>query len=271
MGDPVQTCARNSSCADAGRAVSAVRPPRWLSTTGLALDDNGFIAVQPTLQSNSHTNIFAAGDIATISGSQRPRAGVFAVRAGPVLAKNLRKYLHGHALKGWSAQKRYLAIIGTADNRAIASWGHFGVKADGFLALKYWIDRRFMAKYQQLTMPIPPPPMPFVGLDTRIDSRPDGDSSQRHRDPVFTTMRCLGCAAKASHTVLANALEDAISLALSNGADPTLMPEAGIETDAAIIESLPAGHQIVQSVDVLSEIVSDPFMLGRIFGEKCNF
>jgi selenide,water dikinase len=30
------------------------------------------------------------------------------------------------------------------------------------------------------------------------------------------------------------------------------------------MESPPAGHEIVQSVDVLSEIVSDPFMLGRI-------
>ena len=143
-----------------------MRPPRWLSTTGLALDDSGFIAVHPTLQSKSHANIFAAGDVATISGSPRPRAGVFAVRAGPVLAKNLRKYLHGHALKRWSAQRRYLAIIGTADNGAIASWGQFGVKADGFLALKYWIDRRFMAKYQQLSMPTPPAPQPFAGLDS---------------------------------------------------------------------------------------------------------
>ena len=253
-----------SDAFDACFLVSAVRPPRWLSTTSLALDDSGFIAVHPTLQSKSHANIFAAGDIATISGSPRPRAGVFAVRAGPVLAKNLRKYLHGHALKCWSAQKRYLAIIGTADNGAIASWGQFGFKADRFLALKYWIDRRFMSKYQQLTMPTPPAPRPFAGLDTGIDSEPDGDLSQRHRDPVFATMRCLGCAAKASHTVLASALEDAVSLAVSNGADPALMPEAGIETDAAIMASPPAGNQLVQSVDVLSEIVSDPFMLGRI-------
>ena len=251
---------KTSEAFDACFLVSAVRPPRWLSTTGLALDDSGFIAVHPTLQSKSHANIFAAGDVATISSSPRPRAGVFAVRAGPVLAKNLRKYLHGHALKRWSAQRRYLAIIGTADNGAIASWGQFGVKADWFLALKYWIDRRFMAKYQQLTMPTPPAPQPFAGLDSGLDD----NSSQGHRDPVFATMRCLGCAAKASHNVLANALEDAVGLAVSNGADPALMPEAGIETDAAIMASPPAGHQLVQSVDVLSEIVSDPFMLGRI-------
>ena len=255
----------NTSAAfDACFLVSAVRPPRWLSTTSLELDDSGFVAVHPTLQSKSHANIFAAGDIATISGTPRPRAGVFAVRAGPVLAKNLRKYLHGHALKRWSAQKRYLAIISTADNGAIASWGQFGVKADGLLALKYWIDRRFMAKYQQLTMPTPPAPQPFAGLDAGIDSQPDCDLSLSRQDPVFATMRCLGCAAKASHTVLANALEDAVSLAVSNGADPALMPEVGIETDAAIMALPPARHQVVQSVDVLSEIVSDPFMLGRI-------
>jgi selenide,water dikinase len=117
-----------------------------------------------------------------------------------------------------------------------------------------------MAKYQQLTMPTPPAPQPFAGLDSGLDD----NSSQGHHDPVFATMRCLGCAAKASHNVLANALEDAVSLAVSNGADPALMPEAGIETDAAIMASPPAGHQLVQSVDVLSEIVSDPFMLGRI-------
>ena len=42
-----------SDAFDACFLVSAVRPPRWLSTTGLALDDNGFIAVHPTLQSKA--------------------------------------------------------------------------------------------------------------------------------------------------------------------------------------------------------------------------
>ena len=241
---------------DACFLVSAVRPPRWLSTTSLDLDKHGFIAVQQTLQTCSHPYIFAAGDIATIKDNPRPRAGVFAVRAGRVLAKNLRRYLHRQPLTRWTAQKRYLAIIGTSDNGAIASWGRFGMKADWLLSLKYWIDRRFMTKYQHLSMPALPPPVPFAGID--------GDPDQRDYDPAFAAMRCLGCAAKASHMVLANALEDAVTIALSNGADPALMPEPGIESDAAIMSAPPSGHQLVQSVDILSEIVTDPFMLGRI-------
>ena len=63
---------------------------------------------------------------------------------------------------------------------------------------------------------------------------------------------------------MASALEDAVSLAVSNGADPALMPDGGIETDAAIMASPPAGHQLVQSVDVLSEIVSDPLCLAAL-------
>ena len=253
---------------DAGFLVSAVRPPRWLSSTSLALDKNGFLAVRQTLQSISHPYIFAAGDIATVEANPRPKAGVFAVRAGPVLAKNLRKYLHGHRLKKWSAQKRYLAIIGCADGGAIASWGQFGVKADWLLALKYRIDQRFMAKYQYLSMPALPAPVPFAGIKRDQNIQQDGSddvaSGLRANDPAYAAMRCLGCAAKASHAVLATALEDAVNLAISQGAERALMPDQGIESDAAIMKAPPAGSNLVQSVDVLSEIVSDPFLLGRI-------
>ena len=253
---------------DAGFLVSAVRPPRWLSSTSLTRDKNGFLAVRQTLQSTSHPYIFAAGDIATIEADPRPKAGVFAVRAGPVLAKNLRKYLHGSRLKKWAAQKRYLAIIGCADGGAIASWGQFGVKADWFLALKYWIDRRFMAKYQNLSMPALPAPAPFAGLDggqnIQQDAKDNAGSGSRANDPAYAAMRCLGCAAKASHAVLATALEDAVNLAISQGAERALMPDQGIESDAAMMDAPPAGSKLVQSVDVLSEIVSDPFLLGRI-------
>ena len=85
----------------------------------------------------------------------------------------------------------------------------------------------------------------------------------RH-DPAFSSMRCLGCAAKTSHQVLQAAMREAVSLAIHKGADLNLMPPSGLETDCA---SLPAQSGIsgwVQSVDILSEIVSDPFLLGEI-------
>ncbi|GIS13353.1 MAG: hypothetical protein CM15mP115_25040 [Alphaproteobacteria bacterium] len=105
---------------DACFLVTAVAPPAWLRQTGLELDAAGFIAVDPTLQSRSHPNIFAAGDIATIVGSPRPKAGVYAVRAGPVLADNIRRFVAGRRPKPWKPQRRALAILGTADGRSVA-------------------------------------------------------------------------------------------------------------------------------------------------------
>ena len=78
---------------DACFLVTQVAAPGWLADSGLDLDADGFVMVAPTLQSTSHPYIFAAGDIAAVSQSPRPKAGVFAVRAGKTLARNLRRYI----------------------------------------------------------------------------------------------------------------------------------------------------------------------------------
>jgi NADH dehydrogenase FAD-containing subunit len=65
---------------------------------GLQCDENGWICVLPTLQSRSYPYVFAAGDCATIQHPDHlypspPKAGVYAVRSGPILIENLTRYL----------------------------------------------------------------------------------------------------------------------------------------------------------------------------------
>lgn len=239
---------------DVSFLVTAVAPPAWLANTGLTLDERGFVAVQRTLQSASHPHIFAAGDIATLVDDPRPKAGVYAVRAGPVLAGNIRRHLDGRRLRRWSPQGRALAILGTADGRAIGIRGTHASASRAWWWVKKWIDRRWMAKYTNLKMPPPPPPAMFAGLKDR--SAPD-------TDPAFEAMRCLGCGAKTGHETLAAAMREAVDVAVALGADPRFMPPDGLADDSAILP-IPEGGELVQSIDSLSEIVSDPFLLGRI-------
>ena len=97
---------------DACFLVTQVAAPGWLADTGLDLDDHGFVTVTPTLQSTSHPYIFAAGDIAAVSHSPRPKAGVFAVRAGKILARNLRRYILA----------KPLTLLDTAKTLSCAYW-----------------------------------------------------------------------------------------------------------------------------------------------------
>lgn len=123
-------------------------PPAWVSRSGLATDTRGFVAVTPRLQSLSHPNVFAAGDTATILEAPRPKAGVYAVRQGPVLAQNLRALLDGRTPRSYAPQRRALSLLNTGDERAVASYGALALEGAWVWRWKDWIDRRFMARYR---------------------------------------------------------------------------------------------------------------------------
>jgi pyridine nucleotide-disulfide oxidoreductase family protein len=120
--------------------------PAWLGQSGIALDAGGFIRVDHALRSLSHPDIFAAGDIASLP-DPRPKAGVFAVRQGPVLADNIRRNLSGEALQPFRPQRRWLALISLADGRAIADKWSLAVCGRWVARWKHWNDTRFLRRY----------------------------------------------------------------------------------------------------------------------------
>ena len=128
-------------------SIGASAPP-WLVGSGLALDGRGFIATGMTLQSTSHSAVFAAGDVASNAALNRPKSGVYAVRAGPPLALNLRRQLAGGELLAHVPPARSLNLLACGRRSAIVSWGNWSAEGWWAWAWKNHIDRRFIARYR---------------------------------------------------------------------------------------------------------------------------
>lgn len=128
--------------------ATGARAPSWISQSGLANAGAGFVAVSGTLQSTSHPDVFAAGDIASAGGAPLPKSGVFAVRQGPVLARNLRRALAGETLGAFKSPERSLALLSCGSRYAVASWGRLAFEGTWVWWWKDWIDRRFVGQYR---------------------------------------------------------------------------------------------------------------------------
>lgn len=116
----------------------------------LPMDDTGWLRVDDTLRVVDGRALWGAGDCVTIDGAPWvPKAGVYAVRAAPILAHNLRAAIDGRwdDLRRFAPRRHVLALLDTADGRAIARRG--GLVAHGRWAwwLKRAIDRRWVARY----------------------------------------------------------------------------------------------------------------------------
>jgi len=75
-----------------------------------------------------------------------PKAGVFSVRMGPILAQNLLASINGGTLLSYTPQRRYLALIGDGNDNAVAAWGEFACQGAWLWHWKRLIDRRFVVR-----------------------------------------------------------------------------------------------------------------------------
>ena len=147
-GDTVELESAPAEQADFVLVSTNARAPDWLANTGLPTNPGGFLRVLPTLQAEGDPDVFAAGDCADLVATPREKAGVYAVRAGPPLAENLRRRVEGRATEPWTPQARHLSLITAGANYAVASRGVFKLEGEWVWWLKRWIDRRWMDQYR---------------------------------------------------------------------------------------------------------------------------
>ena len=235
--------------------VTNAAAPNWIRDTGLTMDEAGFILVEDTLQSVSHPNIFAAGDIATMKNHHRPKAGVFAVRQGPPLCHNLRAYLQNQSLKPFRPQKQYLNIIDTGNGSAIASRGPFTFESKLMRAWKDRIDRKFMGLFFDFP---------------EMSSAPAQVAPSGVTSPAVPDMYCAGCGSKVGSRVLTQTLQRLQTESASTAWLNTEEVLVGLTApdDAAVIK-VPAGKQMVHTVDFFRALVNDPFVFGQIVVKHC--
>lgn len=129
-------------------AAAGVEAQPLFAAAGLPVDGRGFLLVDDSLRCLAAPAIFAAGDTATLAAHPRlPKSGVHAVRQGPLLAANLRAALRGEPLLPYRPRRRTLALLNTADRRAILAWGPLALHAGWAWHLKDRIDRAFIRRF----------------------------------------------------------------------------------------------------------------------------
>jgi NADH dehydrogenase FAD-containing subunit len=128
--------------------ATGVRPSLVFRDSGLATAEDGSLLVNAHLQSVSHSEVFGGGDCIHIRGNPLPKVGVHAVKEGKILCGNLLAALEGKSLSPYKPQRHYMLIFNMGDGRGIL-WRN-GIVLEGrfAFALKNYIDKGFMKKYQ---------------------------------------------------------------------------------------------------------------------------
>lgn len=226
--------------------ATGAAPHALCTDSALPLDERGFVRVRSTLQVVGHDTLFAVGDCASLDAYPWVRkAGVYAVRQGPVLERNLRASCAPSAfaaLRVYEPQRDFLSLLNLGGRRAIASkWGLAGA-GRLFWELKDRIDRRFMSRFRVLSE--------------------EGELEREFPSPEamgMAEMPCGGCAAKVA--------ESALSRALARLPEP--LPDETVRVGLAAPDDvaalvMPGGDVLLATVDAFRAFTDDPWWVGRV-------
>jgi len=214
--------------------------PKWLAKSDILLTKDNYILVNKSFQTN-YKYVFASGDVIDFNNQNLKKAGVFAVRSGKPLAINIKQFILGKKLVEYKFNKNYLALIGTSKRSAIATKYNLTFNSRFFFYLKKYIDQNFIKKFS----------------DFRIRKKFTLDALKtdvlnifvKHKEKITDEndiMQCKGCAAK----VPLNALKQAL-------------PNDIVFTSEDAVR-VPGQPELYQTVDMISSIITDPFLLGKI-------
>jgi selenide,water dikinase len=214
-------------------------PHSWIAKTDLPLR-KGFITIDPDLRVQGDPNLFAVGDCAHMPFAPRPKAGVFAVRAAPILYHNMRAALAGGSFKTFKPQRSYLKLISLGGKSAMAEKYGFAPAGPLLWRWKDRIDRAFMDQLENLPVMQPPSQPSYIAKGADTAELP----------------LCGGCGAKVGGAVL----KRAIGTEQDNEGTDII---AGPGDDAAILRQAGGGFQVL-STDHLRAFIEDPVQMTRI-------
>ncbi len=225
--------------------VTGAAPHPVFRQSGLKVDEKGFLLVRKTLQTLEYDDIFAVGDCATLaSAPATAKAGVYAVRQGPVVEANLRAALAGAGLAGagleeYEPQSDFLTLLNLGDGTAIG--GKWGIAFEGrwVMRLKDRIDRRFMKRFQVL--------------------QTNGELSQGFQAMEMDPMFCGGCAAKVGQ----NVLERVFRRLGPPPIDGSVVLGLEQPDDAAAFRT-PGGDLVLVTLDAFKAFTQDAWLVGKV-------
>ncbi len=221
--------------------VTGAHPHHDFDPGSLPTDARGFLSTASDLRVQGQETMFAVGDCATLAAfPETPKAGVYAVRQGPVLRDNLEALLEGRKLRSYRPQSDFLTLLNLGDGTAIGSkWGR-AFEGAWVMRWKDHIDRKFMRRFQVLR-----------GAELH-DEFPEMDGM----DEMF----CGGCAAKVGQS----SLERALARLPAPPGEPQGVTLGAEQADDAAAWTTSQGDEVVVSVDAFRAFSGDAYLVGQV-------